>query len=564
MVSLKSLAFLFLAAGTALAAPADDLPTVDLGYEVHQALSFNSTTGIYKFSNIRFAQAPVGDLRFASPLPPQGRSEEVQRGELDVHCPQALPMFSIMGEMYKVAYVANTPFNLTQTVETYESAMENIPATIEGIFGDLVQSEDCLFLDVVVPEGVFKRADSGRGAAVMVWFFGGGNVSGHKTEDPSGLIEASQASGDDGIIWVSINYRLGTLGFSSGPKFQSEGGAPNAALLDQRLALEWVQEHIHKFGGDRDRVTIFGISAGAGDVLHQVTAYGGEKPAPFKHALTMSQAFVPSVSTAGQDNMWATFLETANVSSLEEARALSSEAAILANTLSVGRSPYLYYGPAVDGDFVPEFAGTLLEKGNFAQGVKMMMSFVRNEYPTMSNPLVTDDEKYAEWFRTHFPGISDDVLAHLVNDLYPPVLDGPHGYDNTYDRMIQSGAEFFITCSTLFVDKALRNETHVFQFSVQTEGAPQAVHADDKPYLYYPNTDAKVRDVDIALAYQEYVTSFALTGTPVARNGPEFPMYGPDARILNFTLDGIVTATDPNANERCNWWQKGLFAPDAS
>ncbi|KAK2796841.1 hypothetical protein FQN50_009402 [Emmonsiellopsis sp. PD_5] len=121
------------------------------------------------------------------------------------------------------------------------------------------------------------------------------------------------------------------------------------------------------------------------------------------------------------------------------------------------------------------------------------------------------------------------------------------------------------TCSTFFVDKAPRNETHVFQFGVQTEGAPQAVHADDKPYyLYYHNTDVKVRDVDIALAYHEYVTSFALTGTAVGRNRPEFPMYGPDARILNFTLDGIVTATDPNANERCNWWQKGLFALDAS
>ncbi|KAK2795962.1 hypothetical protein FQN50_009667 [Emmonsiellopsis sp. PD_5] len=233
-----------------------------------------------------------------------------------------------MGEMYKIAYTTNTPFNLTQAVETYKSAMENIPATIGEFFGDLVRSEDCLFLDVVVPEVVFKRTDNGRGAAVMVWFFGGGNVSGHKTEDPSGLIEASQASGDDGA-----------LGFSSGPKFQSEGGAPNAALLDQRLSLEWVQEHIHKFGGHRDRVTIFGMSADAADVLHQVTAYGGEKPVPFKHALTMSQAFVPSVSTAGQDDVWTTFLETTNVSSLKEARALSSEAVILANTLSVGRLP---------------------------------------------------------------------------------------------------------------------------------------------------------------------------------------------------------------------------------
>jgi carboxylesterase type B len=69
---------------------------------------------------------------------------------------------------------------------------------------------------------------------------------------------------------VSINYRLGAVGFLSGGDVQANGSA-NAGLLDQRFALEWIQENIHRFGGDPARVTVFGESAGGSGILHQVT-----------------------------------------------------------------------------------------------------------------------------------------------------------------------------------------------------------------------------------------------------------------------------------------------------
>lgn len=78
------------------------------------------------------------------------------------------------------------------------------------------------------------------------------------------------------MIYVALNYRLGAFGWLSGPTFQ-ENGTPNAGLYDQRFALEWVQEHISKFGGDPDRVTVFGESAGGGSIMGQITAYGGKK-----------------------------------------------------------------------------------------------------------------------------------------------------------------------------------------------------------------------------------------------------------------------------------------------
>lgn len=104
---------------------------------------------------------------------------------------------------------------------------------------------------------------------MLVWIYGGGYVAGSKTGsgDPAGLIKRS----DEGIVFVAINYRLGALGWLSGPEFTKEGGVANAALHDQRLALKWVQEHIADFGGDPDRVTIMGESAGGGSIVHQIT-----------------------------------------------------------------------------------------------------------------------------------------------------------------------------------------------------------------------------------------------------------------------------------------------------
>jgi carboxylesterase type B len=124
--------------------------------------------------------------------------------------------------------------------------------------------EDCLFLDVYVPANVTKDA------AVMVWIYGGGYVLGSKdNHSPVGLLQAASSYGD--MIFVALNYRLGAFGFLAGPTVIN-GGVANAGLLDQRFALEWVQENIAKFGGNPNNVTVMGESAGGGSVMHQITA----------------------------------------------------------------------------------------------------------------------------------------------------------------------------------------------------------------------------------------------------------------------------------------------------
>lgn len=120
-----------------------------------------------------------------------------------------------------------------------------------------------------VPDALVDSVEPTSANSLLVWIHGGGYVQGSKTNDgnPAGLIKAS----NDSLIFVAINYRLGAFGWLSGPGFQKGGGVSNAALYDQRFALQWVQDHIADFGGDVSRVTVMGESAGGGSIMHQIT-----------------------------------------------------------------------------------------------------------------------------------------------------------------------------------------------------------------------------------------------------------------------------------------------------
>ncbi|KAI4143750.1 MAG: hypothetical protein L6R39_004468 [Caloplaca ligustica] len=197
-------------------------------------------------------------------------------------CPQANPAWELIAAQFDPAYLTGKPFNASAAQAAIAAAADSPPSI------DPRTTEDCLFLDVIVPEQIFNKgsnSSSGKnaaaGAPVLVWIYGGGYTAGEKTGNgvynPAGLIKASQINRSEGVVYVALNYRLGAFGFLAGPTLQSDGTA-NAALYDQRLALKWVENHIHLFGGDPNRVTVFGESAGGGsttsrylDVLRSIT-----------------------------------------------------------------------------------------------------------------------------------------------------------------------------------------------------------------------------------------------------------------------------------------------------
>ena len=182
-----------------------------------------SATGVNSFLGLPYAAPPTGNLRWRPPQPASSWSGVRDATHFGASCPQAQ---------------AKNPFLP--------------PGTI---------SEDCLYLNVYTP-----TLRSGSGRPVLVWIHGGGLVQdGDRNYDGTKLAA-------DGTVVVTINYRLGALGFLAHPALASRpgGAAGNYGLMDQQAALRWVQRNIAQFGGDPHNVTIAGQSAGGLSVLAQM------------------------------------------------------------------------------------------------------------------------------------------------------------------------------------------------------------------------------------------------------------------------------------------------------
>ncbi|MER5427779.1 carboxylesterase family protein [Streptomyces sp. NPDC002588] len=185
------------------------------------------------FRGIPFAEPPVGDLRWRPPRPAarwDGERRAYDCGPAPLQ-PQP-PRDSIM----------------------YHTNFADRRA--------LVMSEDCLYLNVWTPDPA-----PAAGLPVMVWIHGGGNRYGHGGQE----IHDGAAMARRGLVFVTLNHRLGALGFLAHPELAAEddlGASGNYGLLDIVAALTWVRENIAAFGGDPDRVTLAGNSAGAAHICH--------------------------------------------------------------------------------------------------------------------------------------------------------------------------------------------------------------------------------------------------------------------------------------------------------
>lgn len=501
----------------------------------------------------------MGNLRFAAPVPPEGRNTTVNDGSVGAVCPQANPDWSAIAVEFSTAYVEGKPFDFNAAVAALLASNATAPPV------DGRTTEDCLFLDVVVSKQIFeggyksrKRGQRSKGAPVIVWIYGGGYTLGDKTGsgNPAGLIEASQANGSPGVIYVSMNYRLGAFGWICGPTLQSNGTA-NAGLYDQRLALEWVQKYIHLFGGDPDCVTVFGESAGGGSIMHQITAYGGLLPVPFEQAVPQSPGWLPIPSNDRQENITLAYLALLNVSTIQEARQLPSAALIAANTAQIGlQASYgsYVYGPVVDGIFVPALPGKLLLQGNFAKNLKIMVGHNADEGVYFTDPRDLNDTALIATLVTNYPTIPVSAIEYITQVLYPPVFDGTYPYTSQIQRAILITSESVFTCNTNYLDRAYGDNTYSYQFSV-----PPALHGQDVAYTYYNGPNTAVLNATVAMDLQKYITSFAENGVPAESGIPSFPLYGSGSTILNLNATFIDTIMDPNANARCLWWQKALY-----
>src|SRR4051795_6080739 len=265
------------------------------------------------FLGIPYAAPPVGELRWKAPAPAAKWPGVKKATEFGSHCMQG----NVFGDM---------------------------------VFHDPGGSEDCLSLNVWVPD---KHAEPTM--PVMVWIYGGGFVAGTTSEARQDGTHLAQ----QGVIVVSMNYRLGVFGFMVHPELAKESGrnsAGNYGLLDQLEALKWVHDNIGAFGGDPGNVTIFGESAGSFSVSAQMAsplAKGlfqkaiGESGAAFSRS---GLSFEPLASREERDVKLVK--EKLGVSTLAELRAVPAEK--LVEVFGNAGPDGFAFGPDVDGYFLPE------------------------------------------------------------------------------------------------------------------------------------------------------------------------------------------------------------------
>ncbi|KAI0862859.1 alpha/beta-hydrolase [Xylaria cubensis] len=312
-------------------------------------------------------------------------------------------------------------------------------------------SEDCLTLNVVRPHGV----DSAAKLPVLVWIYGGGLFSG-SSADPqynlSGIVHLSQES-QQPIIAVSINYRIGVLGFLQSPQVLAEGSS-NAGLLDQRLALAWIRENIGAFGGDPERITVWGESAGAQSIALHLYSFGGRDDGLF-HAAILESGSAIGVALQPLAYYESPFENlTRTVGCVDEPDKLACLRTVPIDELFAARGS-LYWNPLVDGDFLTDYPSVLAEAGSFIK-VPLLLGSNSDEGISFSPTGFNDSTELYYGLQSN-PGFSglgglpyqiSPASARKLLDLYPNDPSHEPPYDVTNDTLFpQNGLQWRRSCA---------------------------------------------------------------------------------------------------------------------
>lgn len=398
-------------------------------------------------------------------------------------------------------------------------------------------SEDCLYLNI------WRPAKSRGKLPVMLWIHGGSLVTGAASiarYDGAGLARR-------GVVLVSINYRLGYLGFFSHPALSREaadvGRLANYGLMDQVAALYWVQRNIRAFGGDPSRVTIFGQSAGglaveallaspvARGLFHRAIVQSGYYRGPYPRIGEPAPDGRRSAEADGIEVLKSLGVATQDVSQL---RGLTS--AQLLSLPPHGQSGAI---PAIDGRYVVEDLWKTFREGREA-AVPLIVGATAQETPALPAAMRAS----ARNLMAKFISPADEARL-LLGYGSPEAIDSRLSSDFTFAATMYSLANLHL---------AQGHPTYRYRFAALPDAAAERLeglpHSGDVPYVFGTLEAASwtmdARDRTISDAAMDYWVEFARSGRPAPRGRPVWPSAAGE-QIMLFDNDGAKPQLDDRA-----------------
>ncbi|KAM6284873.1 neuroligin-4, X-linked isoform 2-T3 [Spheniscus humboldti] len=467
---------------------------------------------VEQYLGVPYASPPTGERRFQPPEPPSSWTGVRNATQFAAVCPQYLDERSLLNDMLPVWFTANL-----DTVVTYVQD----------------QNEDCLYLNIYVPtEDDIHDQNSKK--PVMVYIHGGSYMEG-----TGNMIDGSILASYGNVIVVTLNYRLGVLGFLSTGDQAAKG---NYGLLDQIQALRWIEENIGSFGGDPKRVTIFGSGAGASCVSLLTLSHYSE--GLFQKAIIQSGTALSSWAVNYQPAKYTRILadkvgcDMLDTTDLVECLRNKNYKELIQQTITPA-TYHIAFGPVIDGDVIPDDPQILMEQGEFlnydimlgvnqGEGLKFVDGIVDNEDGVSPNDFDFSVSNFVDNLYGYPEG--KDTLRETIKFMYTDWADkeNPETRRKTLVALFTDHQWVAPAVATADLHAQYGSPTYFYAFyhHCQSEMKPSwadSAHGDEVPYVFgIPmigptelfNCNFSKNDVMLSAVVMTYWTNFAKTGDP--------------------------------------------------